>query len=812
MAQTLVSDLRHGARMLRAHPAVYATAFATLAIGIAAAITMFTVVNAVLLEPLPYAHADRLALVWDRAGDSARDIWLSPPEFANLRERAGAFAAVAALTDRRYTLTGRGEPDDLQGAAVSPNLFAMLGVRAAAGRIFRAGDDRHGSGFVALISEPLAERLFGGAGAAVEQLLMLDGQTWTIVGVLPRSFSIWPPSSVFPKRVDVWVPIDDETYTRAGRNQNYLHTLVALNDGVSIAAARADVARVSAAIAREHADFYRDERWRMTVVGLQDYLVAGVRPALLILFAAVGLLLLVACANVANLLLARAGGRAQEMAVRAALGASRARLLAQVLSESAVLAGAAAAAGVLLATWLVAWIAHAGPADIPRLAAAHVDVRVLSFGALLAVCTTLLFGAAPALQLSQAQAGDRLKEGIRGTTGGRRSRRLRALFVVAQFAGAVVLTIGTALLMKAFVTLGRAEVGFTPDAVVTGRVRLPASKYAGATDRARFFDDLLERLAARAEIAAAGAITQLPMSGAFLGSAFAVPAGEGREAAVEFGADLRGVTAGYFTTLGIALVDGRLLSASDTRDSAAVALVDDTLARRLWPGGRAVGRRLRWVRTNESIEIVGVVAPVRHYGAAAPPRETVYRPYAQYAAIPEMFVEARSPLGSDAARSAIVEEVHRLDPEQPIVELGRVDALVEASLGQPRFNAILLAAFAAVALILAAIGIYAMMSFAVSERTAEIGIRIALGADARSVRRLVVRDGVVMTAGGLMLGIALAIVAARALRLLLFGVDPWDPAIFTGVPLLLAAIAMTASMLPARRAARLDPTIALRRG
>jgi putative ABC transport system permease protein len=467
---------------------------------------------------------------------------------------------------------------------------------------------------------------------------------------------------------------------------------------------------------------------------------------------------------------------------------------------------------MLLATWLVAWIAHAGPPDVPRLAAAHVDIRVLSFGALLALCTTLLFGAAPALQLSQAQTGDRLKEGVRGTTGGRRSRRLRTLFVVAQFAGAVVLTIGTALLMKAFVTLGRADVGFAPDAVATGRVRLPASKYAGATDRARFFDDLVERLAARADIAAAGAITQLPMSGAFLGSAFAVPAGEGRDTAVEFGADLRGVTAGYFKTLGIALVDGRLLSESDTRESAAVALVDETLARRFWPGGRAVGRRLRWVRTSESIEIVGVVAPVRHYGAAVPPRETVYRPYAQYAAIPEMFVEAQSQRGSDVARSAIVEEVRRLDPEQPVAELGRVDALVEASLGQPRFNAILLGAFAVVALVLAGVGSYAMMSFAVSERTAEIGIRIALGADARSVRRLIVGDGIVMTAAGVLLGIALAIAAARALRLLLFGVDPWDAAIFTGVPLLLATIAMTASMLPARRAARLDPTIALRRG
>ena len=455
--QSVLGDLRHAARVLTKHPGVYAAAFVTLAIGIAAATTMFSVVQAVLLAPLPYAHADRLMLVWDRTGDSARNIWLSPPEFADVRARSEAFADIAALTDRRYTLTGGREPEDVQAAAVSPNLFEMLGVRAAAGRTFAPGDDRHGSGFVAMVSEPVAERLFGGAIGAVGRAVTLDGQAWTIVGVLPRTFAIWPPTSVFPKRVDVWVPIDDETYTRAARTQNFLHALARLKDDVSVERAAADLARVGSAIERDHPDVYRGQQWRMTLVGLHEQLVAGVRPSLLILFAAVGLLLVVACANVANLLLARAGARMQEMAIRAALGASRARLGVQVLTESAVLAAAAAAAGILLATWAVVWIAHAGPGDVPRLAETAVDARVLAFSAALAIATAMLFGAAPALQTSQAQTGERLKEGLRGSTAGPRSRRLRGLFVVAQIACAVVLTIATALLLKGFLALGRAE-------------------------------------------------------------------------------------------------------------------------------------------------------------------------------------------------------------------------------------------------------------------------------------------------------------------------------------------------------------------
>ena len=808
---TILEDVRLGARTLLKHPRQFAAPFLTLTIGLAAAATMFSVVNAVLIESLPYTDPDRLALVWDRTGDSARDIWLSPPEFADLRARARAFDDIAAMTDRRYTLTGRAEPEELQAAAVSPNLFSLLGARAAAGRMFQPGDDVHGSGFVAIIAEPLAERLFGGRTAAVGQSVTLDGQAWTIVGVAPRAFGIWPPSSVFPKRIDVWVPIDSETYTVAGRNQNNLHAIGRLRAGVTAEAASADVARVAETIVRENPEQYAGRSWRMIAVGFREHIVAASRAALLILFAAVGLLVVVACANVANMLSTRASGRLQEMAVRAALGASSGRLLRQVLTENAALGGAAAVSGLMLAAWTVAWIAHSGPADVPRLANVAIDARTLAFSACAALLATLISAAVPAWQLSRPVSVERLKEG-RGMSAGFRVRRVRSVFVAAQIAVALTLTVGTGLLVKAFVGLTRAQAGFEADAIATGRVRLPLSSYPDAAARSRFFTTLTRRLAERGDLSAVGAITQLPMSGAFLGSSFTVQEG-GADAArsAEFSADLRGVTPGYFETMAIRLVSGRDFSPRDGASANPVTVIDETLARRFFPSGDAVGRHLRWVRTGQVLEIVGVVKAVRHYGLAAPPRETVYRPTEQYAAVPEMFVETRSPRGFESARDALVAEVRRLDPNQPITDLRRLDSLVEESLGQPRFNTLLLLVFAGISLLLSALGVYAVLAFAVSERTREIGVRIALGANRREILQLIIGDGLRMVAAGVVVGVVAAAMLTRSLGALLAGVSPLDPQVFALVLAGLPLIALIASYIPARRAAQLDPVDALRR-
>ncbi len=803
-------DFKHGIRVIRNHPGVYLTSILTLAIALAAATTMFSIVNAVLLRPLPYTQPERLGLVWDQQGDSPRDLWLSPPEFSDLREQTSAFQDVAALTDRKYTVSGFAEPDELQAVAVSPGFFSIIGAAPRSGRGFRPADEVRGA-HVAIVSEPIAERYWGSAARAVGRALTLDGQTCTVVGVLPRTFSFWPPSAVFPKRVDVWVPIEADTYVGSVRTQNFLHVLVRLRDGVSFAQASADLARASERIERTHAEVYKDQHWRMRLVNLQEHLVRGVRPGVLILSGAVGFLLLIACANIASLLLARSGTRMQEMAVRTALGANRGRLLGQVLVESGVLALIATAVGILLSIWIVAWIAHAGPVDVPRLAEVTVDRRVLLFSAALALLSTLVFGAAPAVQLSRSHAVDQLKEGLRGSTSGPATSRVRGFFVVVEIALALALTISTGLLLKAFVRLAHADAGFSATDLATGRIRLPPSKYPQADQRSAFFDQVTRQLAQRADIRGSGAVTQLPMSGAFLGSSFEVPPGESDQKRGEFGADLRGITPGYFETMGIRVSEGRAFDVHDSRDSRSVAVIDETLARQFWPGADPIGRHIRWVRSGQSLEVVGVVAAVRHYGVAAPARETVYRPYSQYANIPEMFVVARSRRGYDAARSAIVQEVHRLDPDQPVAELRSVDGLVEESMGQPRFNTILLSIFAAIALMLAATGVYAVMSFAVAQRIHEIGIRMALGADRRSVLRMVVRSGASLALAGLCSGLVVVLPLARALETLLFGISPFDPLIYLGVSALLLSVTLIASYIPARRAADLDPSIALRR-
>jgi putative ABC transport system permease protein len=805
----LARDLLHGCRAAIAHPAVHLVGILTLGVSIAAVTTMFSVVDAVLLQPLPYRDAARLALVWDRTGDSTRDIWLSPPEFADVRERTRTLSDLAALTDRRFTLTGRGEAEELQAVAVSPGFFAMLDVRPAAGRLLDARDERPGTRTV-VIGDATAERLFGSPGAAVGRPLVLDAEAWTVIGVLPRGFVFWPPSTVFPRHVDAWIPIDADAYVRSGRNLNVLHALVRLRDGVAMRAAEADLQRVSDGIERDQAGFYAGKRWHLAMTPLASHLVGPVRPAITILFAAVGLLLLIACANVGSLLVARAAARSEELAVRAALGAGRLRLCRQLLAESAIVGVPGAVVGVLLSLWTVAWIGRAGPLDVPRLDAAAVDVRVLLFSGGIALASTLLFGAAPVLQVLADERAGRLRAGARGATSSLESRRLRRVFATAQVALAVVLMVGAGLLLKSFVRLGRVETGFTAGDVATARIHLPASRYPAAAERSAFFAELTDRLARRGDVAAAAAVTQLPMSGAFLASTFAVPPGDRRGADVELGADLRGVTPGYFETLRIRLEEGRAFSAGDTRDAPPVAVVDATFARRFWPAGGAVGHRIRWVRTGDLLEIVGVVSAIRHYGNAAPPRETVYRPYAQYAAIPEMFVEVRAAHGDDEARAAIVQEVHGLDPDQPVADQRRMDSLVEASLGQPRFNTTVLAMFSAIAVLLSAVGIYSIVSFDVVERRHEISVRLAVGADTRSIVRLIVADGARMALAGVGAGSVLALVAAGALRPLVYGLDPFDPAVFSAAIVLASAVVLAASAIPAARAGGNDPVAVLK--
>jgi putative ABC transport system permease protein len=810
----IVQDLRYAVRTLRRTPGFTAAAIAALALGIGAATAVWSVVQAVLLAPLPFPAADRLALVWSRS-DEAPETWLSLPEIEDLR-RGTAFAGVAALRDWTFNLTGGGEPEEVAAAAVSADLFPLLGVAPALGRAFLPEEDRAGAGRVALLSDELWRRRFAADPAVLGRRLDLDGEGHTVVGVLPAGFRIPPPSSVFPARVDVWVPLDPVLFDPVLRRRDvhHLHALGRLAAGATVEGARAEVAALGRRLAREHPEAYAAPGWGLAVEPLREQVVRGARPALLLLSGAVALLLLLVCANVAHLILARNATRAREIAVRAALGAGRGRLARQLLTESLALALAGGALGVLLASAAVDLLAAHGPGDLPRLGEAAVDGRVLAFALAASLATAAIFGLGPALRgaaLSGAgsagSAGDGLRAAGRGVSAGPRIARARDLLAVSQIALALVLLAGSGLLAKSFLALRAAPSGFAPAGVLTLRLSLPATRYPGAGDRPAFFAELERRLAALPGVRAAGAVSHLPLSGTVLGSGFVAEGGPA--AGTEVAADLRGTTPGYFAAMGIPLVRGRGFRDADGPEAPPVAVVDETLAGRLWPGEDPVGKRLRWIRSDVPLQVVGVARSVRHVGLGVPPEPTVYRPYAQYARATALFVAVRGNGSAESLAEEVRAAVRALDPGQPVADLRGMESRVEESLGRPRFQALLLGGFAAAALLLAAVGLYGVISYSVAQRTHEIGVRMALGATPGTVRRMVVGRGAAITAAGLAAGLLLALGLARLLAGLLYGVAATDPATYAAVVLLLGAVALLATWLPARRATRVDPLAAL---
>ncbi len=798
---TSPADFRLAARTLARSPGFTAAAILALALGIGASTTVFAVVEAVLLRPLPVPAAARLALVWNRSA-SAAEGWLSRPELEDLRRASTTFRGFAGLRDERFALTGGAEPEEVEAAAASAELFPLAGVAPALGRSFLPAEDRRGAPRVALLSYDLWRRRFGGDPRILGRAVILDGVGHTVVGVLPAGFRILPPSSVFPRRVDLWVPLEPALSTELLRRRDvhHLHVLGRLRPGISPAAAQADLDGISRRLRREHPELYGEPGWHLAAVPLREQVVRGARPVLLLLSAAVAVLLSIACANVANLLLARNASRGREMAIRAALGAGRGRLAAQLLAESLLLGLAGALGGMLLADAALGLLRRAGPAGLPRLEEAALDPGVLAFALAGGLLTTLLFGLAPALS---AAGADAIATGAgRGATGGPAIRRGRRLLAATQIALALVLLSATGLLVESLLRLGEAPLGFAPGSALAMRLALSPDRHPAPRDRAAFVDELTVRVAALPGVAAAGAVTQLPLSGAYLASGFAAADRPDRELA----ADLRGATPGYFAALGIPLLRGRTFGAADRAGAPPVALIDATLARRLWPGRDPVGQRLLWVRGGPPIEVIGVVGAVEHYGPGMPPRETVYRPYAQYANASAIYLVAR---GTGAVPAAVREEIHRLDPEQPVADVRGMDERVGEALGEPRLRALLLGAFAAIALGLAWIGIHGVIAFGVARRRREIAIRMALGARRADVLAMVVGEGLSTALAGVAAGAALSQPAERALGRFLYGVAPGDPAIFAAGALLLAAAALVAGYLPARRAAAVDPASAL---
>ena len=798
-AEALGQDVRYAVRSLRRAPGFATVALTAIALGTGATSAVFTVVNSVLIRPLPYAGADRIALIWAVAPSGTRT-WLSPPEIDDIRERATMLDGVAGLTDLRFALTGSGAPEEINVVGASANLFPMLGTRPEVGRLFDSTDDVPEAGRVAVLGYGFWSRRFGASPAVLGTTITLDGRPYTVVGVLPPEFTIVPPSSVFPARVDAWVTLQTHLPSRA-RDVRFLHAVARLRAGAAPYAAREQLAAIGPGISRDFASAYRGQSWAFDLVPMQADVVRSVKPALLILLVTVAFVLLIAAANVATLLLVRGESRRREMAIRVAVGASAPRLIRQLLTEGLVLALIGGLAGLAIAALAPSIARSEALASLPRFDHVQMDWRVVAFTCVVSCVTAVLFTLAPAWQ--RWSGPESLS---RATT--RRSVRLGRAMATAEVAFAAMVLVVALMLGRSFARTLAVAPGFEPGQLISARVGLPATYETGA-DASRFFERTVDEMAGMPGVESAAAVSQLPLSGASLGSAFTSgvdPSGQ----PVRVDADLRGVTSGYFETMGVQLIAGRLPTAADSAAAPYVAVVDELMAKRLDPDGRAIGKRIRWIRQADTdIEVVGIVRPVRHSSLDHDPRPTVYRPHMQYPRW-SMYVVARVVGDPASAAHALSSAVHAVDPNQPVSDVSTVDTLVNRSLAQPGFGAAGGLTLAALALSLAALGVYGLFAFAVSQRKKEVGIRLAVGASRSQILRMIVADGARLALRGVAAGLVGAYVLGRWVASVVPGAGEIDWKIVAGAAAVVMASALVASWLPARRASRSDPSIVLR--
>lgn len=811
MFASIGQDLRYGVRTLRRTPAFTALALLALALGISANSIMFSVVNAVLLRPLPYRDADRLALIWTRFEPELPENGTSGPELMDFRERGSSFESIAALEWQTFGLTGSGEPEQLQGAVVSPNLFNLLGVAPLAGRTFLPDENPAGEGRAVMLSHGLWQRRFGGAPNLVGQSILLDGLMHTVVGILPAEFSLLPPTRNSPNNIEIWVRPAVE-YRRRERSNHSLYVMARLKPGVTMAQAQADMNGVAAQLSREFYTFgNRSLNFGITVESYRERMSGHLRRLLLVLLGAVGFVLLIACVNVANLLLARAVTREREIAVRAALGASRWRIIRQLLTESALLAFLSGLFGLLLTSFGLKALVALSPESVPRLKEATVDAAVLGFTLAVMALTGLIFGLVPAFQAAKFSVNESLKEGGHAAGSGLRGRRVRGALVVAEVALALMLMTGAGLLIRSFARLQQVDRGFNPNQLLTLRMQLPAAKYPNGRSIAAFYQQLEERVRTLPGIESAGLVSGLPLGGYYDNSTVAVENLEGRGIKTLQG-DVRSASPAYFKTLRIPLLRGRVFNEFDSADGAGVAIIDDVFARRFFQNTDPIGKRVnlmsRFHAGKPWATIVGVVGHVKDTIDA---RETgqIYSPLPQQPSA-TMFLAVRAIGEPTALTNAARNAVWALDAEQPIAGISTMAQRVDTSVAQPRLNTLLLGLFAAVALALAAIGIYGVMNYSVTQRTHEIGVRLALGARRSDIIRLIARQGLSLVAAGVLLGLAGAFALTRLMASLLFEVNAADPLTFAGVAALLVTVALLACYVPARRATKVDPLTAMR--
>jgi putative ABC transport system permease protein len=801
---TLRTDIRYAFRRLIKSPGFTVTALLTLALGIGANTAIFSVVNAVLLQPLPYKDPHEIVGIFHLS--EGRRATMSGPNFMDLKKLTTTLQDAAAYVRLRPILTGQGEPVRLDGAEVSATLFDLLGVPAKLGRTFHADENAPGKTHVAILSHGLWQQRFGGDAAVVGKRLTLDGVSHEIVGVMPEKFS-------FPAGRGIWTPLEyDDNLTVKQRASWYLQVIGRTRAGISVDQARAEVETIGRQLAKQHPD--SNEGVDITAVSLHEAMVENLRTAFWVLIGAVGFVLLIACVNVANLLLARAASRETEIAVRTALGAARGRLVRQLLTESVILSLIGAALGLLLAVWGIEALLALEPQGIPRLAEVRVDPTVIGFTMGLALLTGLVFGMVPAFQSTRSAISSTLKEGGRGALTTRGGARMRTALVVTEVALAVTLLAGAGLLIRSFSRLAAVDPGFQLRPALTFDVGLPDSRYKEDARQVAFYDELLLRLKAIPGVERTGGVLSLPLSGNSIVLSFRIPGRPAVAPSEEPAMQVRVATTDYFQTIGIPLKKGRLFSEEDRAGTPQVVLITETAAKEFFPNEDPIGKSitLGWGRAgrNAGGEIVGIVGDVKEAGLDEPAAPQIYLPYRQWPVASMSVVLATAvPPGNiaEAARRA----VYSLDPSLPVANIRTLEELVARSISQPRFYMTVLAVFAAVALALAAIGIFGVLSYAVAQRTREIGIRMALGAHHRSVLGLVVREAMIMASGGVVIGVFAAFLLTEWLvAQLLFETSAHDPATFAIVAGVLTLVSLAAAYVPARRATRVDPIMALR--
>jgi putative ABC transport system permease protein len=801
--RTLLQDVRFGLRVLWKRPGFTAVALAVLALGVGANTAIFSVVNAVLLRPLPYPGSERV-VAFDGVNPSkgVEESNMSAPDFADWKAQTRSFEALSIYTEGGSNLTGGGEPERVTAAWVGPDFFRVIGVGAARGRALLPEDEDPGAANVVVISHGLWQRLFGSDPSAVGRTVELGGRGREVVGVMPPGFD-------FPSRAEVWGPLQLEVAKEPRDNRAY-QVLGRLREGVPLAQAQAEIDAVAARLAASYP--VTNMGWGVDLDPLKDETVGEMRAALLLLLAGVALVLLIACANVANLLLARAAGRRREVALRLALGAGRWRVARQMLTESLLLALAGGALGAGLSVWLTDLIVALAPRNTPRLAEASLDARVFLFAVGATLLTGLAFGIVPALQASRADLGESLKEGGRGSAGGR--SRVRSGLVVSEVALSLLLLAGAGLLVKSFARLQAVDPGFDPEGVMTARVSLPGARYKEPAQKAEFYRALTERLNALPGVEAAGATASLPLGGSNL-SVWRGLVPEGRPATPESDepAAFSVVTPGYFPAMRIPLRAGRVFDERDDANAPKVIVVNETLARKVFAGQDPVGRHVTiWRDEKFPRQVVGVVGDTKPSSLDAAEAPQMYVPHAQDAGWGGLSLAVRARGGGDPSALAplLREEVRALDRQLPVYDVKTMAKVWADSTAYRRVTMFLMAGFAAAALLLAGVGLYGVLSYTVAQRTHEIGIRMALGARGSDVLRLVVRQGMLLTLAGLGVGLAGALLLTRLMTGLLYGVSAADPVVYALVSLLLAAVALLACLVPARRATKVDPMIALR--